>query len=232
MTRLSRGLDLVAGAGRRARFAFLMLGVVAFPLAAQPLRWETVGPRTGGISSLATAAGGRGVLWASAPSRGALRSLDGGASWEPTSLAQPESYFAVVTDPVNPLVVYAEGTAGLARTADGGATWKIINRAPVGAFAIAPSAPGTLYLVSRGNIAAFAVASRSDDGGATWRPLAALPTPIEAITALYVDPADPDRLYAQGWAFHLDISPVSLRSTDGGRSWMPGFVQEAGALGQ
>jgi photosystem II stability/assembly factor-like uncharacterized protein len=232
MTRLSRGLDLIAGAGRRARFALLMLGVVAFPLAAQPLRWETVGPRTGGISSLATAAGSRGVLWASVQSRGVLRSLDGGASWEPTSLAQPESYFAVVTDPVNPLVVYAEGTAGLARTVDGGATWKIINRAPVGAFAMAPSAPGTLYLVSRGNIATFAVASRSDDGGATWRPLAALPNPIEAITELDVDPADPDLLYAQGWAFHLDISPASLRSTDGGKSWIPGFVQEAGSLGQ
>ena len=223
MRRLSDGLDLGAGAGRRARVGLLVvMAAVAgagIPLAAQPLHWATIGPLSGGVSSLAAAPGVRGVLWAVAPGRGVLRSIDGGASWEPAGLAQPASYYAVVTDPVNPLVVYAEGLGGLAKTADGGATWQIVNPTSPGGFAVAPSAPATLYLASQGNLAAFAVISRSDDGGATWRPLGGLPAGVEGIDELDVDPANPNSVYAQGFAFHLDTSPVSLHSADGGQTW-------------
>jgi hypothetical protein len=106
MTRLSCRLDLVAGVGRRARVGLLVLWTVAsVPLAAQSLRWGAIGPRGGGISTLATTAGGGGVVWAAVSGLGTWRSIDGGASWEPASLAQPQSYSAVATDPANPLVV-------------------------------------------------------------------------------------------------------------------------------
>jgi photosystem II stability/assembly factor-like uncharacterized protein len=231
MTSLSRRLDLVAGAGRRARLGLLSVWIAAgVPLAAQPLHWGAIGPRGGSISSLATVVGGGGVVWATASGLGSWRSIDGGASWEPASLAQPQSYSAVATDPANPLVVYAYGGSSLAKTIDGGATWKVINSTAAGAFAVAPSAPGTLYVASQGSIGQFAVVSRSDDGGATWRPLASLPPLVEGIYELDVDPADPNSVYAQGFAFHLDTSPAFLHSADGGQSWNAGFVWQAGYL--
>jgi photosystem II stability/assembly factor-like uncharacterized protein len=228
MTRLSRGLELV-GVARRARVGLLGLWIVAgAPLAAQSLRWGAIGPQSGGILSLATAAGGGGVVWAAAGAAGVLRSVDGGASWELTSLAQPQSYYAVVTDPADPLVVYAEGVGGLAKTTDGGATWKVINPTAAAAFAIAPSAPGTLYLASPGNIVSLAAVSRSDDGGATWRPLAELPPLVESLTELDIDPANLENVFAQGFSFHLD--PVSLLSADGGQSWTFGGLPVGGNL--
>jgi len=171
---------------------------------------------------LATAAGGAGVVWAVAFGRAPLRSLDGGASWTRPAVSIPyaQYYFAVATDPVDPLTVYAEGFAGLARTSDGGATWSLINSTPVGAFAIAPSAPATLYLARYYNSVGNPL-SRSDDGGATWRALPALPPGVESIFDLAVDPADPGNVYAQGFS---PSRRFFLHSTDGGGSWLTGSM--------
>jgi photosystem II stability/assembly factor-like uncharacterized protein len=161
------------------------------------------------------------VIWAAVSGLGVWKSIDGGAFWEPASLATLQAYFAVVTDPADPLTVYALGTAGLAKTTDGGATWRVINPTPVGALAIAPGAPRTLYLASAGDIGNLALVSRSDDGGATWRPLGRLPPATEGIYELDVDPRDPESVYVLGAVFHLDVSPAAFHSTDGGRSWAP-----------
>jgi photosystem II stability/assembly factor-like uncharacterized protein len=193
----------------------------AVPLAAQAPRWRATGPRRG-IASLATAAGGAGVVWAVAYGRAPLRSLDGGASWTQPAVVIPyaQDYFAVATDPVDPLIVYAEGFVGLARTSDGGATWSLINSTSVGAFAIAPSAPRTLYLARYYDYAGNPL-SRSDDGGATWRALPALPPGIESIFDLAVDPSDPNNVYAQGSS---TSGSIFLHSTDGGGTWLTGSI--------
>ncbi|HSS78577.1 MAG TPA: hypothetical protein VLV54_17760 [Thermoanaerobaculia bacterium] len=228
MTRFRRGLDLLAGAGRRVPAGLLVLFVaVAVPLAAQPLRWTAIGSRGGGIANLATAAGGAGIVWAGwgFSGLGLWRSLDGGASWVPAALADPQSYYAAATDPVDPLVVYAEGANGLAKTIDGGATWTVINPTPVGAFAIAPSAPATLYLASEKKNQP--VVLRSDDRGATWQRLPPLPPPTQALYELDVDPVDPNRIYALGYyVFDILSYPTFLRSTDGGKSWISVDLQD------
>ena len=208
-------LERAARVGRKAGAGFLAictLAVLVSAVAASPARGETV-------SNLAPAAGGAGGLWTAAPDLGLFRSIDGGASWEPAPLPSPRSWFGVVTDPVDPLTVYAEGSDGLAQSTDGGATWRIVNPTPRGILAIAPGAPRTLYLASPGDIADLASVSRSDDGGATWRPLAPLPPATEGIYEVDVDPADPDDVYVMGFAFHLDVSPVAYHSADGGQSW-------------
>jgi photosystem II stability/assembly factor-like uncharacterized protein len=138
-----------------------------------------------------------------------------------SSLPQPQSYFAAVTDPVDPLTLYAEGSESLAKTTDGGATWQKIFTG-VTALGVAPGAPRTLYVASAGNVVDNSTAiSRSDDGGSTWRtlPASALPAGTEDIYELAVDPLDPGSVYLLGFAFHLDVTPVTLHSTDGGQSW-------------
>ncbi len=185
--------------------------------AVAPLQWGSVGPRAGGIVGLAPAAGGAGVLWAATERVGIWKSIDGGASWARMPLDL--SYAAVVADPVDPLVAYAGGPAGLARTADGGATWQVVNGGSFGALAILPAAPRTLFLATRGDIGHEAAVARSDDGGATWRPLAALPDGAEGVFELDVDPTNPASLFVMGFVFHVDISNFYLHSADGGQTW-------------
>src|SRR5689334_15593693 len=112
-----------------------------------PLHWGNVGPRMGGILGLAPAAGGAGVLWAATNRLGVWKSIDGGASW--VRMPLDLSYVAVVADPVDPLVAYAGGDDGLAKTADGGATWQVVNSGAFGGLAILPGAPRTLFYGSR-----------------------------------------------------------------------------------
>jgi photosystem II stability/assembly factor-like uncharacterized protein len=215
---------LAATAGRVAfasLFPILALAVPALgaPLVSPEAPWALVGPKGGGLSNLAAAAGAAGVLWAVIPGQGPSKSIDGGVSWKATSLPQPESYFAVVTDPVDPLTVYAEGTTGLLKTTDGGAVWRRIFPA-VSTLGIAAGAPRTLYVANREEFGNPTEISRSDDGGATWRKLPPLPFVANTIFELVVDPTRPDSVYLVGSAFLVDISPpFALHSTDGGQSW-------------
>jgi photosystem II stability/assembly factor-like uncharacterized protein len=190
--------------------------------AVAPLQWGSVGPRAGGIISLAPAAGGAGVLWATTSELGVWKSIDGGASW--VRMPLDLSYRAVVADPADPLVAYAGGSDGLAKTADGGATWQVVSTDAFGALAILPGAPRTLFLGSQAP-GQWAQVSRSDDGGATWRPLGALHAGAEGIYELDVDPTNPESLFVMGSDFHVDTSPFFLHSADGGRTW--GFAAAA-----
>ncbi|HZF11806.1 MAG TPA: sialidase family protein [Thermoanaerobaculia bacterium] len=220
MLELAARVGRQAGAGLLAICTLAVLMPVASAASAAPaLQGSGVAPRGQAVSNLAPAAGGAGVLWTAFPGLGLLRSIDSGASWKPAPIASPLSWSGVVTDPVDPLTVYAEGSAGLAQSTDGGATWRIVNPTPSGVLAIAPGAPRTLYLASSAGILDFTGVSRSDDGGATWRPLAPLPPAIEGIYEVDVDPANPDNVYVMGFAFHLDVSPAALHSADGGQSW-------------
>jgi photosystem II stability/assembly factor-like uncharacterized protein len=190
------------------------------------LHWGALGLRGAGVIRLAPAAGGGGILWACTFGDGVWKSLDGGASWVQQQLAPRDGYFSVVADPVDPFTVYAHGNAGVAKSSDGGITWLLIHAGPAQALAIAPSATSVLYLAGPSGFQG-AVMSRSDDGGASWKMVTSLAAPLEGPFELAVDPTDPNDVYGVAAAFHVDASPVFVRSVDGCNTWtFPGPVPD------
>ncbi len=117
--------------------------------------------------------------------------------------------------------VYAGAAGGgLWKTADGGATWEpLTDDLPdlaVGAVAVAPSAPDTIYLGTGEPTGMPGIGLlTSSDGGATWR----LPAAVIANSfyRLSVHPEDPRDVVAA-------TDSGGLRSTDGGATWTP-FLQ-------
>ncbi len=177
------------------------------------LTWTDVSPVPAGglglgILALAVAPGG--VVLAADEAR-LLRSADRGESWSVVAEDGVVNIRAVLVDSADPRRAYYLSDHGLYRSTDGGAHWALAGQ-PGGldfygsGFALAPSAPKTLYLA-----VPFGRVYRSDDGAATWRAVGTSPRG-DAPISLLVDPRQPERLYAAG-------AGDPFTSTDGGRSW-------------
>ncbi|MFL6308013.1 MAG: WD40/YVTN/BNR-like repeat-containing protein [Candidatus Sulfotelmatobacter sp.] len=170
--------------------------------------------------------------------RGIYRSTDGGQSWQRV-IAKDENTGGsdVQIDPSNPDVVYAsmwevrEGPwednnefngsgGGLFKSTDAGSTWhQLTNGLPKDLsqiyVAIAPSDPRRLYATlatAAGKLNVY----RSDDGGDNWTQATNDPRPSGRIGGgdlpiPKVDPKNADLLYV--------ASTVTMRSTDGGKTW-------------
>jgi photosystem II stability/assembly factor-like uncharacterized protein len=157
------------------------------------------------------------------PTRGVYRTTDGGHTWVHTLFVDDQSSLVdLVSDPAQPRVVFASFAAGgrngqagppIYRSNDEGVTWERLDAKglPVGAasanIAVAPGTQGPrVYAIAggRGGGGIF----RSDDGGATWT----LTTSRIASASghIYVDPKNPDLIYAMGTSMY--------RSTDGGHT--------------
>ena len=179
--------------------------------------------------------------------RGIYRSRDGGATWERVLYKDADTGgSAVAIDPKDPQVVYAamwqsrlgpwedknefEGTnGGLFKSTDGGTSWRRLgaglpdNLTQIN-FSIAASAPQRIYAVAGTtepgdySSAAGLGVYRSDDAGEhfariTSDPRAALRIGGGDLTVLRVDPSNPDVLYSMGI--------VTMKSADGGKTWVP-----------
>jgi photosystem II stability/assembly factor-like uncharacterized protein len=170
--------------------------------------------------------------------RGIFRSTDGGQTWKKVIYKDENTGGSgVEIDPSNPDVVYASmwearegpwedgnifnGTnGGLFKSTDGGETWhpltaglpKDLSQVNV---AIAPSNTRRLYATigsSSGKLGVY----RSDDAGENWLPITDDPRPSGRIgggdlSVPKVDPKNPDIVYC--------ASTVTMRSTDGGKTW-------------
>ena len=170
--------------------------------------------------------------------RGLYRSLDGGQTWQ-KAIYKDENTGAsdVEIDPANPDVIYASmwevregpwednnevnGTGGgLFKSADGGNTWhQLKNGLPADLsqiyVAISPSEPKRLYATVGAASGALGV-YRSDDGGESWSRITDDPRPAGRIgggdlPVPRVDPKNPDVVYS--------TSIVTMKSTDGGKTW-------------
>jgi uncharacterized repeat protein (TIGR01451 family) len=151
---------------------------------------------------------------------------DGGATWADPPLqflSTGISISNVVFDPVDPAVVYlSTETAGVwKRETAGGAFVQRSTGLParVRALAIDPSDPQVLYVggfFSTGN-GVF----KSTNGGQTWTPTGALPD--EAVLDLAIDPANPERIYAE---LHRSF----YKSENGGVTWTPMNFSPAASL--
>jgi photosystem II stability/assembly factor-like uncharacterized protein len=178
--------------------------------------------------------------------RGIYRSLDSGATWERVLYKdQDTGGSAVAIDPENPSVVYAglwqsrlgpwedknefNGTGGgLFKSSDGGSSWRRLGTGlPTDLsqinIAIAPSAPRRLYAsVATSEPGEYSSAAglgvyRSDDAGESWQRITSDPRPALRIgggdlAVMRVDPSNPDVVYS--------ASIVTMKSTDGGRTWL------------
>jgi photosystem II stability/assembly factor-like uncharacterized protein len=178
--------------------------------------------------------------------RGIFRSTDGGATWEKVLYKDEKTGGSnVEIDPSNSNVIYAglwqsrlgpwednngfEGThGGLFKSTDGGTTWrKLTNGLPDDAVqinvAISPSQTSRLYATlattkpteyaSDAGLGFY----RSDDGGENWYRVTTDPRPAMKIGGgdlpiARVDPKNADVVYS--------ASLVTVRSIDGGKTWM------------
>jgi photosystem II stability/assembly factor-like uncharacterized protein len=117
---------------------------------------------------------------------------------------------------------------GVWKTDDFGRTWQpIFDDQPtgsIGAVAIAPSDPKTIYVGSgeglqRPDLSTGDGMYKSTDGGKTWRHLGLRDG--QQIPAILVDPHNPNRLFAAvlGHPYGPNAERGVFRSTDGGRNW-------------
>lgn len=165
--------------------------------------------------------------FADSDSRGVYRSVDGGVTWAKTLYTGASTGPSdLVANPANPDELFAGmwhyrrtgwssqsgGTdGGLFRSSDGGATWKRLtgNGLPSGAtgrigIAIARSKPSRIYALIE---SASGLLWRSNDGGVTWANVSSDTLVDERpfyYTTLYVDPANPDRLWTE--SVHMAVS--------------------------
>ncbi len=178
--------------------------------------------------------------------RGIFRSTDGGQTWKKVLYKDANTGGSdIAIDPVHPNVVYAalwesrlgpwedgnsyEGThGGLFKSTDGGETWRQLTKGlPENLVqinvAIAASDPNRIYATlattKQGGYASGAGLGvyRSDDAGESWSKATDDPRPAMKIgggdlPVPAVDPKDPDVVYS--------TSIVTVRSIDGGKTWM------------
>ncbi len=147
--------------------------------------------------------------------------------------AGPTNIGARVTDlavhPTNPDLVYAAmASGGIFKSVDAGASWEPVfdEQAvlPVGAVALDPQAPETVYAgTGEANAASLSFFGRgvfkSTDGGGSWEHLGLEAT--RYIGRIVVDPTDGDRVYlaATGKLFGTNPERGVYRSLDAGESW-------------
>ena len=177
--------------------------------------------------------------------RGIFRSTDGGQTWKKV-LYKNENVGGsdVKIDPSNPDVIYASlwearqgpwedenayggNSGGLFKSTNGGDTWHQLAKGLPDKVvqiyvAIAPSNPSRLYatlattLVSGYESDKGLGVYRSDDAGESWYRVTTDPRPAMRIgggdlPVPMVDPKNPDVVYS--------TSIVTVRSTDGGKTW-------------
>ena len=108
-----------------------------------------------------------------------VKTTNAGASWEPIMRSRPEqTVTSLAVDPQRSGTVYAgvqtdRATGGIYQTTDGGRTWRLaVSTVAVGAIAINPSRPTTIYAASWAPDAADPMGKsrllRSTDRGRTW----------------------------------------------------------------
>ena len=151
-----------------------------------------------------------------------VRSDDGGATWSDVTPphAAPMSAMEIAVDPANPDTVVAVfggsfGGGEVWVTTDGGASWTDRSAGLPGNPMRAVAFDGARLLVGGGQLfgSEYVGLYASDDLGQTWTELDDASWPIQVVSAIAVDPNDPQTILAA-----VDGGGVN-RSRDGGATW-------------
>ena len=159
-----------------------------------------------------------------------FRSTNGGRSWTGGLQLDPRIDVLAV-DPQRPSILYAGAGAGVFKSVDAGRSWVPSGlgqtpRQPGGrrgegnvfSLVVDPTDSSVVYAVAGNATAAFSKVSKSVDGGRTWRTLPASPRLVSALT---IDPANPQVLFAaveSAWTGGKGHSSIAMTS-DGGATW-------------
>ncbi len=222
--------------------ALIGLGVCLAVLLAGPARaaasphalatgtsWEATG-LTGSVLELFTPRSG---AFFARVEDGLLRSDDGGATWARVSLPPAPARRGphwVAVDPTNHMVIYAEGTGGLYRTADDAASWDLLLPPPVAgaavqAIAVSPADPRVVYVFFLGGNTLYFL--RTADSGASWTrdelPPAGSPC-VASVALLQAHPTDATRVFrAAGCYAGRNFGDGLWESADSGATWTQTF---------
>ncbi|MGH9411908.1 MAG: WD40/YVTN/BNR-like repeat-containing protein [Vicinamibacterales bacterium] len=169
---------------------------------------------------------------------GALHAADGGASatskleWRSVGPYIGGRVIAIAGDADRPNLFYMGGVdGGVWRSTDNGLQWKNLTDGvlpgtsnSIGAIAVAQSNPDVIYAGTgesdiRGDMITGDGVFRSTDAGKTWQSAGLEAT--HTISALVVDPANPDLVYAasMGHVFVPDEHRGVFKTTEGGKTW-------------
>ncbi|MBL7812643.1 MAG: hypothetical protein JNL57_10510 [Bacteroidetes bacterium] len=223
------------------------------------IKWNPVfdAMDVGSIGALAIYQANPAVVWAGTgegnprnsqnSGKGIYKSMDAGRTWKFMGLKETRTIHRIITDPINPDVVYAAamGSAwgpgeerGVYKTTDGGQTWtRILFTNPLSGCAelvMDPTNPNKLFAAmweyqrkpwffqSGGKGSGLYMTT---DGGKNWKKLGpenGLPEGLLGRIGISVAPSKPDKVYAIVESKTLDF----YASTDGGYSWSKVSSQE------
>ena len=167
------------------------------------------------------------------PSRAAPQGYDpslfAGLRWRLIGPFRGGRTVAAMGVPGQPNLFYiGVNNGGVWKTTDYGRVWTPIfdaeSTGSIGAIAVAPSDPRTLYVGSgeglqRPDLSVGDGIYKSTDGGANWRHLGLRDG--QQIPAIIVDPRDPNRVFAAvlGHPYGANEERGIFRSSDGGETW-------------
>jgi uncharacterized protein (TIGR03437 family) len=181
------------------------------------------------INGMAADPSNSGVLYLTTSGQGILKSTDGGATWTAINGNLPQTPGSmpaarnIWVDPNNGSVLFVVASTSsyfLARSADGGSTWQVLQGSPVpinGALTFDPVTHGKIFAADGSHAAV------STDDGITWTTLASTGVSYSEPWVILTDPNHPGLLYG-------GAQDAVWKSTDSGSSWARQIVAPASLM--